>query len=245
MNLGPRISTQCVSIGVALACSLTALGSTALPAQAKCNPGRASKPWNAHADWRLYEGSSQIGGVKTYLLNYSPWVKQDVSAWPMLDDPVAGFYAQDGWAEEPNNDRHIFAEWTPDGGTWDDKYWGADSVGSTSSYDVLYLNHQNAFSFGWDGNEARDDEFASFAPTTGDVAGEIQDMADQMPGDTNQNESFDYTQAWVGQAGSGNGGWQDFGPAGAYTGLDGTPPNWYATQVWDPNHHFVTRDPVC
>ncbi len=182
--------------------SFIALGA-ATPASAKCEPFRTNDGRTYFDGWSRYPNGATVGGVYANILNYSPWVYPNnlATAWTMLSYG-GGNWAQVGWIEYSGGVRYTVIQWTIGPNNSRTKYLSPQSVGSTTTYTVLYNNTPGDFTFQLNGATV-DKETASFGPTTGDNFGEIQTLADQMPGASQAQEVFSNAHIYVG-------GWQPF-----------------------------------
>ena len=198
----------------------------ASPALAKCQPGRSN---NGSVYFDGWVRSGSVGGVYSDMLNYSPWVQPNnqVLAWTMLNNGTSN-WAQVGWWEYAGGTRYTFVQWTTSPNRWQTKFWNPQSTGAYTYYTTLYNNQPGKFSFQVSGSTI-DAENASFTPNQAQNLGEIQTLADQMPGGYNNNEVFKSTNVYIG-------GWQAFSGSnynsnGSYFGLNSVS----STQrnIWD------------
>ncbi len=186
------------------------LGAESRTAEAKCWPQRTpdSTPVSRF-DGRLRLDVTPTG-VRSYILNYSPWVwfGSNVSAWVMLQGPAPeGQWAQVGWIEWQGDERATVAQYTPinaDSG-YVTAYFPAQPLGSSTEYRVLFRTNDfqffyNDVSLGYGA--------ASWRPNVAFIAGETQTLASQMPGGSNSSYSewFSLSQVEYG----GWGGWYYF-----------------------------------
>lgn len=172
---------------------------TATPALAKCQPYYNGSPRSDdnqyHFDGWYRSPGVTVGGIYSSILNYSPWVQPNgsgenhfVAAWTMLDHASSCStcdYAQVGWFENPGGARYTFTQWTHDN-TFSENDFSPQSVGSYTYYTTLYNNTPGKFTFQVAGSTI-DTETAAFTPNEGEIYGEENTLASQMPGGYNSN----------------------------------------------------------
>lgn len=142
-------------------------------------------------------------------------------------------YAQVGWIEVPNGNRHTFRE--SSGGFSADYSWAPMTVNTFSNYTVQYNDPSSGWISYYIDSVLRYSEYNPFAPNTGQVAGETHMAADQMPGGTSSKMYFGNVHIYY------FGTWHDF----AGTGFN-DPSNWYGLngisttdfQIWDKSCMF-------
>jgi hypothetical protein len=200
-----------------LAVSLILLSLLSLPllqspstAEAQCSAPRYQRQnvfGNWHAYWVRTPGGT-VYGVKSYILNYDPYVWPNGSAstaWVMLTRPDGDYWAQVGWIELFNNIRHTVVqvttpEYDPDDpyGTLDTWFFPSHPVGAFTEYRVEYTG--SLFTY-WAGSSAIASTLKYFTPTQGEIAGEILNLQSQMPGGYNSPEAFQLsyikTGGWI------------------------------------------------
>jgi hypothetical protein len=199
------------------------------PVAAKCYPARSNDGITYFDGWERDTVGVTVGGIYAAILNYSPWVYSGnlSTAWTMLAY-LGDNWAQIGWIEYAGGVRYTVIQWTIGPNNARTKYLGPQSVGSTSTYTVLYNNTPGDFTFQVNGSTV-DLETASFGPTKGENYGEIHTRADQMAGATQAHENFSNAHIYIN-------GWQAFSGAGysddtsifKYSVLSTT-----QTQIWD------------
>lgn len=193
-----------------LACAAALIGPlfaapfAATSALAKCQPNRTDNGVTYFDGW--YNDAAEVDGVYSTILNYSPWVQPSstVAAWSMLTQAGGGEYAQVGWLEFAYGTRYTFAQWTVGSGGYQTKFWSPESTGSYTTYVVDWTHSADTFTFQLNGNSI-DTEVSDFFPQEAQVMGEIQTLADQMPGGGNDSEDFSNTAWYVGGWGWFNG----------------------------------------
>lgn len=216
------------------------MGAGATTTYAKCDPGRGSDYYQPYHDGWWNEPGGTVGGAYTSLLNYSPWVypisSDNDSAWTMLHDSASCThcdYAQVGWTEYAGDFRDTFVEWTHDG-TFSDKYFTAEPVGSYTTYSVLYSPSTDVFTFQV-ANDTVETVGAQFTPDTGEQYGETQTLASQMPGGYNSGSHEVFSNAHIYARGQ----WVEFNGIGNST--DST----YFKQDRSSNQYFQIWDSAC
>jgi hypothetical protein len=149
-------------------------------------------PYNYWDGWK-YNLNQIIGGAFANIWNYSPWVYPTngdfASAWSLLtyDHGYGGDdgYAQVGWIEYKNGERHTFEEaHDSGGGIW---YVTSDfptyAVNTYTYYDTLYNSTTGVISFRVNGtNGAHTWVSQTWIPGEAQVSAESADWATQMPG---------------------------------------------------------------
>ncbi|MGA3184449.1 MAG: hypothetical protein ABSE52_07625 [Candidatus Dormibacteria bacterium] len=195
-------------------------------ALASCAPGRNHAIGDWFDGWYNSEGTTNVGGIYSDILVYSPYVYDDssyqgVSAWVMLVDSSA--YAQVGWVQYPQGSRGFFDQWTTANGSSETGtvYYGVGTVGQYAWFTMLYNNPSGYFTFEYNdggGNVVMNQPVAKWTPTGVQNYGEIVDAASQMPGGASDHEDFSSTYWYI------NGqGWIP---------MNGTPQTYYK----DPNN---------
>lgn len=169
-----------------------------------------------------FGSNTELGGVQSYIFNYSPWVwpywyatptgktlKNASAAWVLLTGSP-GFYYQTGWWENAYGERHSSQYTNPL--VSDTPYTQfldpPKPVDATTWYVVLNRNYYYQSDPDWVtysvGNcpNGPDCEMTAapweFAPNVAQVSGEIKTLSDQMPGDHNVHEIFSNTQVYPG-----------------------------------------------
>jgi hypothetical protein len=126
-----------------------------------------------------------VEGVKSKIKEYDPHIEgvgAHSMAWVMLEKS-GGYWAQAGW-KKSSYGREKFAQWTV--GPWD---WydappvSPNPVGTSTEYMVFYSGYR--FYFYANGSQFTSSVSASFIPTRATIAGEITNLASQMPGGYN------------------------------------------------------------
>ncbi len=172
------------------------------PTFAKCQPpGRTNNGLAYFAGWYRNASSGHLGGVYSYVKNYSPWVQPgtDTTAWVMLALKTGGTnWAQVGWWEEEGGVRHTFTPWTKNG-VWYNNFWSPQPVNSYTYYTVLWDNLPE-WKFQVNGTTISQVS-ASFTPDASQVMGEIHSLSSQMPGGSgsSSHEWFSDTHLWTTQ----------------------------------------------
>jgi hypothetical protein len=203
-------SNRCTKAGAAAILVLASLSVGMLvpgSVLAKCDPNRPNIQQHYFDGWSNTENQSNVGGIYSSILNYSPWVypydgsSVGVSAWVMLTAPGGSgisHYAQIGWVEYPYGSRGTFDQWTSrDGKSITGNVWyGGYPVGQHTFYTMLYNNPPGYFSFEANGT-LYDQPAATFTPTGVQNYGEIATEASQMPGGYNSPEDFAATNWWI------------------------------------------------
>lgn len=191
------------ALAVATVAALPSLTPSA--ALAKCNPGRTNDGNHYWLGW-YRSPSSTPGGVYSSILNYSPWVYSGsaVRGWTMLNNGGSN-WAQVDWWEYAGGTRYTFVQWTTSPNNWQTKFWNPQSTGSYTYYSTLYNNTPGDFTFQVAGSTI-DQETASYTQNEAEIDGEIDTLADQMPGGYNSNahEVFSDSNIYL------NAAWQAF-----------------------------------
>ena len=81
--------------------------------------------------------------------------------------------------------RNVFAQWTDEDGFWTTAYAPPKTIGTSTRYEVLYIAAQQKFQFLANGVSITSPKTAEFIPTRATIAGEITNLASQMPGGYN------------------------------------------------------------
>ena len=215
--LGPTKVAACLGTSlqadVKIVCGSGGGGAGGSPGT-KCDPsvadsGRVNDN-NTYFDGWGRNFSYVIGGVYASIYNYSPWVWPQKlnngnfnasSAWTMLAASTIA-YGQIGWWEFAFGERHTFIQFADSSGpdtVYEDPS-GSQPVGTSSYYTTLYgADGAGVLSFQVNGSTIFD-RLVSFSPTSAQIAGEINTLSDQMPGNTSFHEdladSHVYTQGW-------------------------------------------------
>lgn len=177
----------------------------------KCNPGRNSDSTTYWDGWGR-NASIELGGVESYVLNYSPWVwpqwinnKYNAgSGWVMLaTSSTPPWYEQVGWWEQAYGVRQTFIQFTnPNNPSGDPitisggPVYPIDTYTWYSVWNNNYLGQSNpnyvTFAVGsCPGSSCTmTPEAKFFQPYSSEISGEIKTLSDQMPGDT--TNSFEY-----------------------------------------------------
>lgn len=196
---------------------------------AKCQPGRTNNGTTYFDGWTRYVGST-VGGVYSYIKNYSPWVQPGsmVVAWTMLHVYTQQRdYAQVGWLEYSGGTRYTFTAY--DNGSGQIMHLFAPyATNQYTYYTTLYGNVPGKFTFQANGTTLENVP-AGFVPNEGQVYGEIKTLASQMPGGYASVERFDDT--WIYYSGA----WRAFNgshsPPSSYFGNNVSSTT--AIQIWD------------
>jgi hypothetical protein len=123
----------------------------------------------------------------------------------MLTRSVGAKWAQIGWLEAFEDERHTFVQYTtpeydPDdpAGTLETWFFAPEPVGVFSEYRVEYTG--SLFTY-WAGSSPVASSLAYFTPNKGAISGEIINLQSQMPGGVNSPEVFQLsyilTGGWV------------------------------------------------
>jgi hypothetical protein len=182
-----------------------------------CNPA-ISQPWRNVNDyphtrvtgWYTGELSgNETGGSEVSLLNYSPWVFQvpgltDASvsaAWTMIDVELfpSETFAQDGWLEYPNGNRHNFWEYGVEGDYTFDDNLSPSPINNYTEYKTLYNPSTGNITF--DIGSSQTVVFGGFTPNEAQQGTETKDLHDQLAGGYDNPEIFGSAEAYW------DGGW--------------------------------------
>jgi len=182
------------------------IGSTwVTPALAKCTStptyngqARADDNSNYQDGWeRVADGQ----GVYSSILNYSPWVEPNhhsgeqhvSSAWVMLDSnggSSPGGYGQVGWWEFPGGTRQTFTQTVTPTGTFTGVF-SAQTVGTYTGYEADYSYQYQGWMRYLINGSLIDQEPVNWYVQRGTVNGEINTLANQMPGGYNSNSNHE------------------------------------------------------
>lgn len=179
---------------VVLAVILTAGLVWTTSAAASCIPNRGSDQTTDWEDgWAAgpFSGTVCLNGSYAYIANHSPYVHGlTTTAWTMLMNNANGGYAQIGWMKGADGNRWNFSEWDDADSGWVflQKTYGASPIGSSPNYRVTYSS--GAFHFLIDGVDYRDVSSPSYGGCAAEQAGEIHDLASQMPGEPSNHDAF-------------------------------------------------------
>lgn len=240
-----------VRLFLALACifalGVVAVGAIAMPprdARAACttNPrpsGTQAGNWHAAI---LSDPPAGPGGVYAKIENYDPYLYPSSSlnfsvAYVMLTRNDQPYWAQVGWAKRPVG-RNTFVQVLGPGVFVDNWSFSPYPVGSYIYYTVLKDNVPGKFTF-WANNGLLPLSIsATFTPNRGEISGEINNKASQMPGGTSDAQGFFEMKIWH------SGQWNDFQGIMSDHGatLGGTDPangsmayyNGTQGYIWDP-----------
>jgi hypothetical protein len=185
------------------------------PALASCNPNRTPTLGTWQAGWSTGTG---IYDIQSNLLEYDPWVygHGQPSAWVMLDNSGgcgACYLSQVGWTKFGDNDgngggtRYTFYAYTLNG-----QYYERDNPGQTvgnyTTYRVYWFigGGNNYYAYFYVNGSYYANSIVDFQPNDGTMAGEIGNLASQMPGGYYSPEYFKTSQKRVSPSTS----WQSF-----------------------------------
>ncbi len=215
-----------------------------------CNPGRPD-----NFPTRYYIGAEQqpgveVGGVKGYIYNYSPWVSSTdnpgVTQWVMVTNGPS--WAQVGWREFPGSQRDTFVQFNiPNERSWTNSF-PAYPINSNIEYAVTHDPNctVHCFTFYANGRQLTDSNY-NFAPGYGEAAAELNTQADQVPGGYNDPSPVSSLQIFM-PAGS-NGSWNTFtGSTFATTTGGASAPSWAnisPSPGTSPNGYYSTWDSAC
>jgi hypothetical protein len=185
-----------------------------------------------------------ISAIRGQLLEYRPYVPFEMfrtrvtSAWVMLAGPGANNFAQIGWYEWSLNYRRIFLQYW-DGQGWPLREYDPAPDWTYQEYSVSYVGQPAQFRF-YHGRTVNPlwSAAAAFVPGTGEIASEISNQLNQMPGDLGAISFMKWTAMEVRVAGV----FQAFAPAAVSTS-DNT--KWYSSNQrggMDPLRELVTAD---
>ncbi|MEX0682521.1 MAG: hypothetical protein WD904_14460 [Dehalococcoidia bacterium] len=182
-------------------------------------------------------------GVKVdQLEHYDPYVNQGgaSTAWVMLQTSTSPIkWAQTGWVKDYYNGRRNYAQWINQNGV-DETFYDPNPpkpVGQFSKYEVLYL--LNSFFFNVDGVQILSPPpVATFVPTRATIAGEVTNLASQMPGGYSSIPAHEwiYTARYMGSSGT----WKAFNGQRYWMPLNAVQYfevydwlNWFDIDIWD------------
>lgn len=188
----------------------------------------------------LVTNYASIDGVRADVLEYRPFVPFEpfrtraTSAWVMLSKAGVSQFAQVGWYEWSTNYRKVFVQYW-NGTGYPIFEWNPNPDNTYSQYYVTYTN--NAFYFRNRGTQIKSTP-AAFNPDQGEIASEITNLVNQMPGDYGAHAWMSYHNMERRLAGS----WQNYSP-----NLVGTSDNtkWYSSNArggMNPQRDLVTAD---
>ena len=128
----------------------------------------------------------------------------------LRDEHIANRYAQVGWFKFPDGTRNNFSEVRTDETEslpthYSRKFYPASSVGSTPEYKMTFIPDDagnNWFHFFIGGVDKRNFESNTFAGCGVEQAGEIQNLASQMPGLVGDPDVFTNNYVWDSSSGS-------------------------------------------
>lgn len=216
-------------------------------AAASCTPNRQASGgrwWS-----RMIVGPQQlencVDGTYANILNSNPYIYPQgdtTSAWVMLLDWNTGAFAQVGWIKLQNGTRHNFTEVYSAETNWHSQRvddYTADAVGSTPQYKMTYTSSNNLFHFYWGGVDRYDFSSPSYAGCSAEQAGEIHNLASQMPGLSANPDTFTNTTIHHGNY-SGGGSWYESNSWSTYTGDKyGNRAGSFGNQTFDPPPFFI------
>lgn len=198
-----RASLCPVPILTSVALYLLTAGVT--PALASCNPNRASQAggWQDTVIRYISIPTDQSGlatqdaSVLGDIFQYDTYVPSGhhASAWVMLQNYInyRCCYAQIGWLEDFSTGtkyREGFTQWTHDATYTTNVFPNDAPPGQTTRYQVFFNKGGFAYWDFYENGNLIDAEPEAFIPTSAYVAGETDDLVDQMPGGTNAPETF-------------------------------------------------------
>lgn len=197
MTLRPSVAASRVGrILVAIALAGAALVAVPRAALASCDPPRAFD----NSQW-FWAGTSSfpagLEGVKADIEEYSPYVSVNSvsTAWVMLAKNTTR-YAQVGWWRRYLSpgvfSRKTMIQWTDDAGQAFTQEYPAHTIGTFTTYKVLYDPATDTFSL-WDGTTLLYSHFYAWVPNNFEIFGETHNRDDQMPGGTQAHLDFNQT----------------------------------------------------
>lgn len=151
---------------------------------AGCDP-HGSDVIGAKFAYALQSNYSAIDGVRASLLEYRPYVPfelfktRSTSAWVMLSQAGYPRWAQIGWYEYALNYRKVFAQFW-NGSGYPTYEWNPNPDWTYGEYKVVYTG--SLFQF-YNRGSLFLSANAAFNPNQGEIASEIANELNQMPGD--------------------------------------------------------------
>ena len=201
-----------------------------LSVAAKCQPGRSNNGVVYVDGFARSNGGAPVTGVWSSILNYSPWVQPGSSVLGLvaLFDQIGSDYAFIGWREDAGGQRETWWQWN---GPYSSGYGHgtAQPVGQHTNYTVYDSNANFTFQVA---SQTVDTESPGFSPVSANVYGEIETLADQMPGAVQAPEDWNPANAYL------NGGW-----TGLNGGLWWNQGPWYYNKI--SSQQYETADAAC
>jgi hypothetical protein len=164
------------------------------------------------------------------------------SAWVMLQDYHSSSccWSQIGWFEYTASGtkyRATFTQWTHDN-TFSENDWPGDvSVGQTTRYQVYFQGAAFGYWYFYRNGTLIDAEGPEFIPTSAYVAGEISNLASQMPGGYSSNSTHEVF--------SNIGYMQPAGAWGSFSGSTHNPYNTYFGNYYNGSNWLGIWDKAC
>lgn len=227
------------SFGILLIAGALLLASAGPVQAAGCDPHGSDVVGSKFA-FALQSNFGNIDGVRASLLEYRPYVPFEVfktratSAWVMLNQIGYPRWAQVGWYEYALNYRKVFVQyWNGTGYTTLE--WNPNPDWTYGEYKIENAGGQYKF---YNRGSLLWTAAAAFDPNEGQIASEIANELNQMPGDYGALSFMAFNAMNKRLSGS----WSTFSPTSVGTSNN---TKWYASNRrggMDPTRQLVTAD---
>lgn len=213
-----RLPTAIAS--VLLLGSLAALLTVLSTADAYCLPPRPNNFLTYYHDGFIRNlGGTTVGGVYSYMSNYDPYVYPNAgfsTAWTAVTRTDHTRWAQIGWLKRSSNYRRTWIQYTYNDVAYTFEYspepYGSGQFSTyTTLYDPGVYPNPPTWTFQVNGITKLTVQSLGWTPNEGQINGETQSRASQMPGGSQDRQLFTFMHIYY--AGS----WNDFGGGGAAT----------------------------
>lgn len=156
-----------------------------------CNPNRPNNFLTYYFSGEYGSAPGTYRGIQAYIDQYSPWVypvsgaTDFTSQWVMLTNTSGTQWAQVGWWEGADGNRHTFAQFEDPGYTfWSDTDYAPFPINEDINYKVTYdpsCTDGDCFRFFSNGQQINHSHY-DWAPNMQEDSSEIHTQASQMPG---------------------------------------------------------------